>query len=137
MTERAGSRRRDRKQVLCRQDGELFDLTLRRPITVEELREHVRCGGLFEAHMKDSGRDATYEVLHRVVGDGLATVGPGPAGHPLAALAGGNRLEALGGLMRLLGPNAGRDEPTRQRRRRPAPVERDDDPPVGEEWGAQ
>lgn len=124
--------------MLCRHDGALFDLTMRRPITVEELREHVRDGGLFEARTKESGRDATFEVLHRIVGDGLPTgMSPGLSGNPLAALDSGGRLETLGGLMRLLGPNTGRDEPARRNRHRPEPVRWDDDPPADEDWGTQ
>jgi hypothetical protein len=144
VTERAGSRRRFRKKVLCRHDGELFDLTLRRPISLDELREYVRDGGLFEARTRESGRDCTLEVLQRIVGDGLlANMVPGLSGNPLAALAGGGRMEAFNGLMRLLGPNApgpsGWDReswegPARERRRPPEPLGWDEDTPTDDDW---
>jgi hypothetical protein len=61
------SRRRPRKHVVRHSDGSLFDTLQGRAITPEELADHLRNGGLFEARREDSGADCTFDVLHRVL----------------------------------------------------------------------
>ncbi|MGQ0466558.1 MAG: hypothetical protein ACT4QG_14690 [Sporichthyaceae bacterium] len=156
MTEPVSSRRRFRKKVIRRQDGELFDLTQRRPITIEELREYLRSGGLFEARTRETDRDCTYEVLQKVVAGGLTDGLPGLSGGNLGGLGalgglagmvgGGNRTEAVVGLLRLLDGANGRaasyagwesegwDGPPRERRRR-EPLGWAEDEPSDDEWG--
>jgi hypothetical protein len=128
------SRRRHRKKILRKNDGSLFDVTERRPITQAELREYVRDGGLFEARMKESGADCTYEVLQSVMGLGmLQNLIPGLGGGGIPGLGGlsalGNMGNGAGGLAeiaRALGDAAGRgdrgwedwDEPSRRSQRR-------------------
>jgi hypothetical protein len=116
------SRRRQRKKVLRKNDGSLYDATERRRITAGELRDYVRDGGLFEARWQDTGADCTYEVLQDVLGVSLLqslVPGMGGGGIPgLGALAGGGgALGALGGaaglaeIVRALGESPGRRDP--------------------------
>src|SRR2546421_7315019 len=65
------SRRRRRKKILRKDDGSLYDVSERRRITIAELRDYVRDGGLFEARRQEGGADCTYEVLQSVMGVGL------------------------------------------------------------------
>jgi len=94
------SRRRQRKKILRKNDGSMFDATERRRITKAELRDYVRDGGLFEARRHENGADCTYEVLQSVMGAGiLQNVVPGlGGGGPLGALGGLVGLGRLGGL---------------------------------------
>ena len=109
------SRRRNRKKILRKNDGALFDATERRRITTAELRDYVRDGGLFEARRHETGADCTYEVLQSVMGAGvLQNLVPG--------LGGGGPLGALADLARALGDGGDRgwddwDEPHRRPRR--------------------
>ena len=140
-----GSRRKNRKRVLLREDGELFDLSERRPISVADLREYLLDGGLFEARTKESGRDCTYEVLRKLVGGQLmGGVLPGLSGNPLAAAGGGGgKLEALASVLRLLDSGGGGrgnwdrdtwdDEPPRRRKAESRGW--DEDPAALEDWG--
>ena len=139
-----GSRRRNRKRVLLREDGELFDVSERRPITVAELREYLLDGGLFEARTKETGRDCTYEVLRKLVGSQLmGGMLPGLSGNPLAvAGGGGGKLDTLASVLRLLDNGGGGrsrwehddwDEPPRRRKAESRGW--DDDPAALEDWG--
>jgi hypothetical protein len=128
------SRRRKRKKIVRKNDGSMFDASERRRITLTELREHVRDGGLFEARRHENGSDCTYEVLQSVMGSGvLQSLVPGFSGDSipgLGALSGLGRLGALanggGGLAdiaRALGDEGSSrggwedwDEPKRPRR---------------------
>lgn len=93
------SRRRKRKKILRKDNGSLFDASERRPITLTELREYVRGGGLFEARRHENGADCTYEVLQSVMGAGmLQNLVPGLGGGSLPGLGG---LSGLGKLSEL------------------------------------
>lgn len=93
------SRRRKRKKILRKDNGSMFDASERRPITLTELREYVRGGGLFEARRHDNGSDCTYEVLQSVMGAGmLQNLVPGLGGGSLPGLGG---LSGLGKLSEL------------------------------------
>jgi hypothetical protein len=133
MTSEPRSRRRRRKKIIRKTDGSLYDLTERRRITLSELKDYVKDGGLFEARRQDSGADCTYDVLQSLVGTGLVeTCVPGVGSGPLSGLgglgalgglAGGSGgLGQLGALARLLGQEAPQaddwDEPPRRSRRR-------------------
>lgn len=104
------SRRRQRKKVLRRNDGNLYDATEKRRITVAELRDYVRDGGLFEARRDETGADCTYEVLAEVVGVGLfENLVPGTGGGTLSGLgtvAGFGSGGGLAQLARFLGSGA-------------------------------
>jgi hypothetical protein len=116
------SRRRQRKKILRKDDGSMYDATERRRITPGELRDYVKDGGLFEARRHENGADCTYEVLQDVVGAGLMqNLVPGMGGGALCGLGGlaglaggGGPLSALGGggglaaLARVIGDQAGR-----------------------------
>jgi hypothetical protein len=130
MTTEPRSRRRRRKKIIRKTDGSLYDLTERRRITLSELKDYVKDGGLFEARRQDSGADCTYDVLQSLVGTGLVeTFVPGLGNSPLSGLGalgglsgGSGGLGQLGALARLLGENAPRgddwDEPPRRSRKR-------------------
>lgn len=78
----------------------MFDPAARHSISVEELRDHLLDGGLFEAETEETGRDCTYEVLRRVMGTpGLDAFTGGGSGAP-GGLPG---VGALGGLSQLAG----------------------------------
>jgi hypothetical protein len=128
------SRRRKRKKILRKDNGAMFDASERRPITLTELREYVRGGGLFEARRHENGADCTYEVLQSVMGSGvLQNLVPGLGGGSLPGLGGLSALGKLGELAngagglaevaRVLGREGGDrggwddwDEPKRPRR---------------------
>lgn len=125
------SRRRQRKKILRRSDGSLYDVSERRQISQAELREFVRDGGFFEARRQGSGSDCTYEVLQGVVGagfvenllPGMGGGGPLPGLGALGALGSGSG--GLGQLARLFGDERSprdsdrgyHDEPRRSPRR--------------------
>jgi len=93
------SRRRKRKKILRKDNGSLFDASERRPITLNELKEYVREGGLFEARRHENGADCTYEVLQSVMGAGaLQNLVPGLGGGSLPGLGGLSALGKLGEL---------------------------------------
>ncbi len=123
MGERVSPRRRPRRKVLCRSDGSMFDVAQRRRISMEELRDHLLDGGLFEAETEESGRDCTHEVLRRLMGN---PVDAGAGGmNPLGALGMfGGALGGLGevaGLARLVGARSevwDREEPPARTRTR-------------------
>jgi hypothetical protein len=125
------SRRRQRKKILRRSDGSLYDVSERRQISQAELREFVRDGGFFEARRQGSGSDCTYEVLQGVVGagfvenllPGMGSGGPLPGLGALGALGSGSG--GLDQLARLFGDERSprdsdrgyHDEPRRSPRR--------------------
>lgn len=94
------SRRRQRKKILRRSDGSLYDVSERRQISQAELREFVRDGGFFEARRQGSGSDCTYEVLQGVVGAGFVE-------NLLPGMGGGGPLPGLGALGALSGGGGG------------------------------
>jgi|GEM_PF-4073584 len=84
--EQRSSRRRDRKRIVVREDGAMFDLSARRPISTTALREYLQDGGLFEAATQQGGRDCTYEVLRKIVGAPDPSRPPPGAPGPMSAL---------------------------------------------------
>lgn len=141
------SRRRKRKKILRKDNGSMFDASERRPITLTELREYVRDGGLFEARRHENGGDCTYEVLQSVMESGvLQNLVPSLGGGSLPGLGGLSALGKLselangaGGLAevaRVLGregsDRGGWDDWDEPRRSRRAPDHRWDDPDFAE-----
>jgi hypothetical protein len=113
------SRRRERRRIVCRSDGSMFDIGARHRVTPEELRDHLQDGGLFEAVTEATGRDCTLDVLSKVMLPAGLENATGVAG----GLPGTN---ALGGLSRLdlitslVGDSPWRNEDReRERPRRP------------------
>lgn len=143
------SRRRKRKKILRKDNGSLFDASERRPITLTELREYVRGGGLFEARRHENGADCTYEVLQSVMGAGmLQNLVPGLGGGSIPGLSGLGKLSELangaGGLAeiaRVLGregsDRGGWDDWDEPRRTRRAADHRWDNPDFGEPPGTR
>ena len=100
----------------------MFDVAARHRVTVEEMRDHLQDGGLFEAVTEATGRDCTLEVLRKVMLpsglDALTAPGGGGGALPgLASLGGLNQLAAISGMFG--------DAPWRDRDR----AERPDDRP--------
>ena len=141
------SRRRKRKKILRKDNGSMFDASERRPITLTELREYVRGGGLFEARRHENGADCTYEVLQSVMGSGiLQNLVPGLGGGSLPGLGGlaglgklselANGAGGLAEIARVLGregnDRGGWDDWDEPRRPRRAPDHRWDSPDFAE-----
>ncbi|MBA3743508.1 hypothetical protein [Sporichthya sp.] len=128
MGERVSARRRERRQIVCRTDGSMYDTAARRSISVEDLRDHLLDGGHFEAET-ETGRDCTYDVLRRVMGtpglDAFTGGGAGAAG-PLSGLTSLTGISQLAGLASMFSGNSRLDFDDRNHRndRAPAPPSR-------------
>jgi len=99
------SRRRERRRIVCRSDGTMFDVGARHRVTVEELRDHLQDGGLFEAVTEATGRDCTLEVLRKIMlPSGVdALTAPGGAGGQLPGMGALGSLSQLGLIANMLG----------------------------------
>jgi hypothetical protein len=92
-----GKSRRGRvKRVLRSRDGSLYDADEQRPITLEELADHMRAGGHFQARRRETGTDCTPQLMMEVYRANIADmILPG---NPFGGMGG---LGGLGGLVGL------------------------------------
>jgi hypothetical protein len=112
------SRRRERRRIVCRSDGSMFDVGARHRVTTEELRDHLQDGGLFEAVTEATGRDCTLEVLRKIMlPAGLENAAGAPGGLPgMGAL---GSLSQLGLIANLIGDSAWRHDDRERDSERP------------------